>query len=83
MILVTCPWCECLVEIEEINCAIFRHAIDNISYNQINPHESKEICDSLVENNKIHGCGKPFRVVSEQSETSENDKFVAVKCDYI
>jgi hypothetical protein len=67
-----CPHCGGLVEIIEINCGIFRHGIIKETGQQMDPHSSKEICEHLVENNLIYGCGKPFEIV--------NDKLVP--CEY-
>lgn len=77
MIIVNCPWCDCTIEIEQLNCAIFRCGIFKESGNQINPHESQENCEQFSKNNLIHGCGKPFKVQYIQ------DYFIAIKCDYI
>lgn len=76
-ILVTCPHCLLLVEIEKINCAIFRHGIFKIDNNQINPHASKADCDNYIINNLIIGCGKPFKIYYE------NNEYKAVECEYI
>ena len=70
---VKCPHCENYIIIEQINCAIFRHGILKDSFQQINPHASKEECEIFVTTNKIYGCGKPFRL----------EKEVAITCDYI
>ena len=29
----------------------------------MNPHETKEICDKLLANDMIYGCGLPFKSV--------------------
>jgi hypothetical protein len=73
MFIVECPHCFSSIEILEINCAIFRHAIFKDTYQQIPPHLGKEECQELIKQNKIYGCGKPFRL--------EHGK--AVTCDYI
>ena len=82
-----CPYCKIMasVHINDINCKIFRHGcyinefeiINGVRYHKnINPHASKEVCDKLVIENKIYGCGKPFRfIVAEPS--------YVIKCDYI
>ena len=54
MEVVICPHCKESIIIEEINCAIFRHAILKINNEQINPHASKDICDSLIEKKLIY-----------------------------
>jgi hypothetical protein len=70
-----CPHCEMsiLIEKEDYNCCIFRHGVYKNTYNQMNPHESKENCEKLVD--EIIGCGKPFRI------DRETDKILV--CDYI
>jgi hypothetical protein len=77
---VTCPHCECDVMIHknEFNCKIFRHGAYKKTGKQINPHLKKENCDELASSDKIYGCGKPFRLV-----TNENNVVVAKICDYI
>ena len=77
MEVVICPHCKESIIIEEINCAIFRHAVLKINNQQINPHSSKDICDSLIEKKLIYGCGKPFQIIKN------NNKLEAVICDYI
>ncbi len=77
-IIVNCPHCENKISImsNEINCGIFRHGLLKRDYSQINPHETKDICDRLYENGEIFGCGKPFRLLA-------GEKYEAIKCDYI
>ena len=74
---VTCPHCVCLVEIAEVNCAIFRHGIYKRGGEQVNPHASKEACDALAVTELIYGCGMPFKVVQEEG------CWKAVACDYV
>jgi len=62
-----------MIEILEINCAIFRCGIYKNNYSQVNPHATKEQCDKLAQDGLIYGCGKPFKVVDG----------VAVECGYI
>lgn len=76
-IVVECPHCKYPVEILEINCAIFRHAVLKVTGVQINPHTSKIDCDKLVEEGRIYGCGKPFRIIKI------NNAYNAIICDYI
>ena len=72
-----CPHCKGMIEIEEkdIHCAIFRHGIYKSSGVQMNPHESKELCDAAFLNKSIEGCGKPFRFNKE--------KEILEICEYI
>jgi hypothetical protein len=72
-----CPHCNEYVVIQEINCAIFRHGILKNNGLQIDPHSSKELCDYYVRENKIYGCGKPFRIIIV------NDQYQTEICDYI
>jgi len=76
---IECPYCKGIVEIheKEINCAIFRHGIYKISGAQMNPHSSKEECDKAFDEDRIIGCGKPFRIIVNDK------KFIAEICDYI
>jgi len=74
---VICPNCLLFVIIEKLNCQIFRHGIYIEDGKQIDPHLPKNICDNLFENNKIYGCGKPFKVILE------NNKYIAINCDYL
>jgi hypothetical protein len=78
-IVVKCPHCtgSVLIMSNEINCAIFRHGVYKKNYKQINPHEKKEICDKLLKEDLIFGCGKPFRL--EKTDKS----YCACICDYI
>ena len=50
---------------------------------QIDPHASKEICDNLVKNNEIYGCGKPFKLFYNRNPTNNVVSFYAEICDYI
>ena len=64
-----CPHCEVLIEILEINCAIFRCGIVKSTGEQIPPHASKEEIKKL----EIWGCGGPMRLIEGKLE----------KCEYI
>jgi hypothetical protein len=79
-----CPHCKGIIEIHEneINCAIFRHGIYKDSGLQINPHESKEICDLAFTNALIIGCGKPFRFVKDPLDPKDLKVSLEI-CDYI
>lgn len=77
-IVVECPHCKDPIIIEKLNCRIFRHGTLISNGQQINPHESKETCDNLVQNNLIYGCSKPFQIIENEEGT-----LVAVICEYI
>ena len=77
-IIVQCPHCGDFISILELNCQIFRHAVFISNGEQINPHASKEECDSLIEQRLVYGCAKPFRLVK-----TNDGAFLAEKCNYI
>lgn len=74
-----CPHCNYLVIVckNELNCCIFRHAVNKNNFKQISPHASKLQCDDLFASNNIYGCSKPFRFVKN------NDNYFVEICDYI
>mgnify|MGYP001617400764 CR=1 FL=1 len=83
----TCPHCHMWTEvpIDQVNCHIFRHGFffqllpnnNLILLQQMDPHASKEVCDTLKNQNKIIGCGRPFKFVR-----GDNNYRVEI-CDYI
>jgi hypothetical protein len=77
----SCPHCNgvILVQKNELNCKIFRHAVYKHNMEQINPHSTKEECENLLGDDKIFGCGKPFRVILENGT---NNLIIEI-CDYI
>ena len=66
-----CKHCneEFIINTTEFNCRIIRHAVLKSNLQQINPHESKDNCDSLFNNNLIFGCGKPLIIVDKNDNT--------------
>lgn len=58
MLIIYCPHCKGAIEIESINCMIFRHAIykDGQPYN---PHATDEQIENDI--NNILGCGIMFK----------------------
>ncbi len=70
MLIVECPPCSVSIEIEKINCRVFRCGILKKSNEQINPHSSQK----YVLESKIYGCGKPFYL-------QENN--TTIPCEYI
>ena len=75
--ILTCPHCSEYIIIEKINCGIFRHGVLKKNGKQIDPHSSKENCDYYIRENKIYGCGKPFRI------SINDNKFSTEICEYI
>ena len=81
-ILVSCPHCNEFILIEKLNCTIFRHGTFKETGKQINPHESKELCDFYVNEGMIYGCGRPFKIIWKHTNNT-NLEFYTVVCDYI
>jgi hypothetical protein len=75
--ILTCPQCKDYMIIRKINCGIFRHGVLKKNGKQINPHANKELCDYYVRENKIYGCGRPFRIILV------DNKFETELCGYI
>ena len=67
-----------IVNKNDFNCKILRHGVIKSTLQPINPHESKENCDKLFNNNLIYGCGKPLMIVN----INENE-FDVLICDYL
>jgi hypothetical protein len=82
-LVVECPHCKEPVLIEKLNCRIFRHGVLKNNEKQIEPHASKDLCDYYVKNELIFGCGKPFKVIINENSKNDDDKLIAVICDYI
>jgi hypothetical protein len=57
-----CPKCQGGIEIESVNCGIFRH-IEELSTKAQDPHASQEKCEKGVANGAVLGCGAAFKVV--------------------
>ena len=81
--IIECPHCQQPVLIEKLNCAIFRHGTFKTNNQQINPHASKQLCDFYAIKNLINGCGKPFKVIFNSNSKNNDDKFIAIICEYI
>ena len=76
--LINCPHCDQLIEIEALNCRIFRCGMFKLTLQQIEPHMAKDQCKELFEKGLIYGCGQPFQIIS-----MEQNELKAIKCDYI
>lgn len=78
-IIVSCPHCNCYITIanNDINCGIFRHAVYKDTFKPIDPHATYEECQTLLKNNKIYGCCRPFEIKIINSIVKVN------KCGYI
>ena len=93
-LIINCPHCQEIIEITQINCAIFRHGILKSNFTQIKPHLSQDKCIELINHDLIYGCGKPFKLVKNEpiipnnesiniSETKIKSEYIAIICDYI
>lgn len=80
-----CPHCNQKVFIEEINCGIFRCGVYKDTFEPIPPHSSQIECETLLTENKIFGCGKPFRIIIKSSTEIQKllAEFKVEVCDYI
>ena len=87
--IISCPHCCQDIEILEINCRIFRCGVYKENHQQIGQHLPKEICDKLVIDDKIYGCGKPFILIQNNEVDNKNEdlsvssKWKPQICDYI
>lgn len=75
--IIQCPHCQEYIQIIKLNCGIFRHGVYKHNFKQLSPHSPKEHCDKMINENKIYGCGKPFRIIVHENE------YTAEICDYI
>ena len=57
-----CPHCDMLCEVHknDINCTIFRHAINKKDSSFVDPHASEEQCKNWLKDGLVYGCTKPF-----------------------
>ena len=74
-----CPHCAESIEVLEsmLSCCIFRHAAYKENMQQINPHAPKEECDSLIREDRVFGCAKPFQIVKTDNQ------YAVIICEYI
>lgn len=77
---VICPHCEAGIEVPvlALNCAIFRHGVFIDTFEPVDPHAPRELCEWLVANGLIYGCGKPFTIIQDASGLVS-----AIKCGYV
>jgi len=93
--IITCPNCKDYIIIEKLNCGIFRHAIFKENGNQVHPHLPKSECETLLKENLVIGCCKPFQIIQkniaiEPRQKEEDDEIIfenhiykIIGCDYI
>lgn len=82
-IIVECPHCfmKIMVLKKDFNCKIFRHGVYKSNGKQIDPHMKKTQCDMLAKNNKIYGCGKPYKL--QVIKTDNDILYFTEVCGYI
>jgi len=64
LLIVMCPICEILIEVEAINCAIFRCGVYKITGEPLPPHSTRAVCETAFRTGQIYGCGSPFELVN-------------------
>ena len=72
--IITCPNCNDILIISELNCCIFRHGIYKKINEQIDPHLSKLECTRLFTEKLIFGCGKPFRIIEPKANEPKTNE---------
>ena len=66
-----CPSCKVPIEIEAVNCGIFRCGVYKVTGAQLDPHATQAVCENAVKANMIWGCGKPFSLETGTPEVCE------------
>ena len=78
-----CPHCftDLIINKNDLNCKIFRHALYKNFNRPFDPHASKEVCKRALEEGIIYGCAGPFRII----EIIENNvlTYKIEICDYV
>ena len=76
----TCLHCQepFVISHKEFNCRILRHGVYKHNLQPINPHATKEDCDTLLRNESIYGCAGPLQIVASPAGLYE-----IYICDYI
>jgi hypothetical protein len=64
----------------DFNCRILRHAVYKDTLKEINPHMSKEECESLIKKGQVYGCAKPLRILPCINNDGNYELEI---CDYI
>ena len=77
MFIINCPHCNSPIIIQQVNCAIFRHACFKNNMQQVPPHAPKHDCDRWIEQKLVYGCARPFQLKMTK------DGYEAIICDYI
>lgn len=78
----TCLHCQepFVIAHKDFNCRILRHGVYKNTLQPIDPHANKEVCDKLVDDGLIYGCGKPLQIVDSSANVNTYDLAI---CNYI
>ena len=60
--LIQCPSCNRPIEVLAVKCGIFRCGVYKKSQRQLGSHAKEEYVKRMLEQDKIYGCGNPFKV---------------------
>lgn len=68
-----CPHCSLPIQVEkqQVNCQIFVHGQFKTNGEQVNPHASQSYCESLLNQDLVYGCCKPFKMFFGKGNTIE------------
>ena len=72
LLFIVCPICSILIEVEAINCGIFRCGVYKVTGEQLPSHASRAVCETAFRTGQIYGCGCAFELVNG----------VSIACDY-
>jgi len=83
----TCLHCQepFVIAHNDFNCRILRHGVYKHTLQPIDPHASKEVCDKLINDGLIYGCGKPLLIVASANANANASAraYEIVICNYI
>lgn len=66
---ITCPHCDDIVYITKVKCAVFLHAYNTETNEQLNPHMEWFNVDKIRRSGKLGGCGGRFKIVMDDTHT--------------
>ena len=88
----TCIHCKepFVIAHKDFNCQILRHGVYRHNLQPINPHASKEECETLIHDGLIFGCAGPLQIVEKVAGAGEGagegtagPGYDIIICDYI